>query len=108
MNKEADKKLSAYVEELVQSVLEAPRLKDLDDKSKEKAASTVRDKLDELVLETLSNRLPEEQVEDIRSSVGKSDLEEKIENYASLIPGLAEDLENRLEREVIFIRNSMS
>ena len=108
MSDEAEKKLDAYVEGLVQSVLEVPRLKDLDTKSRKKAAETVRSKLDELVLETLFNRLSEAQIEDIRSSIGKSDLEEKIENYASLIPGLAGDLENRLEREAIFIRNSMS
>jgi hypothetical protein len=103
-----DDKLEKYLESLVESVITgSPRLSALGEEEKKKAAEQLRDRLYQLALETLFTRLNPEQKEDVRKALSGGNAEERVEHYASLVPDFALDLENRLQREVEFIKNTM-
>ncbi len=104
-----DKQLDRYMESMVAAVLQAPKLKDLPDEKKKAVAGQILERLDDLVLETLLNRLNEEQLDDIRSAMSNPEqLEEKIEFYAASVPMFYEDLNNRLQREVVALSQALS
>ncbi len=103
-----NKQLDAYVDALIMGVLEAPSITKLPPEEKNKAREIIRDRFNKLIMETLLNRLNEEQIKDLESSLEDvKTLEEKIETYASSIPGLADDLENRLQRESAMLRENL-
>jgi DNA-binding GntR family transcriptional regulator len=104
-----DDKIDKYLEGLVESIMQgSPRLSALSVEDKEKAIEQLRDRLYKLALETLFNRLSSEQKEDVKKALDNGNVEERVEYYASIVPDFAFDLENRLQREVEFIKNTMS
>lgn len=50
-----------------------------------------------------------QQLDDLKASINNPQkLEEKIEEYSSLIPGLAEDIETRLQKEFDVMKESLA
>lgn len=104
-----DKQLGKYMESMVAAVLESGELKSLPQEKKQSIAAKISEHLDELVLETLFNRLNKKQLDDLRSAMGNPEqLEKKIEFYAASVPMLYEDLNNRLQREVVALSQTLS
>lgn len=99
---------TTYIDSFVSGVLNRPGIAELPAEKKDLVAQQIRDRVNELVLETLFTRLGEEELKDIRGAIGKPEaLEQKLELYASSVPGLAEDITNRLERESAFLHASL-
>lgn len=93
--------LSNYIESLIAEVLASSGYEKLDKKDKDKIVKNLDAHFQDMILETLINRLNNEQVEDVRGAIKKPKvLEQKLEEYAALVPGLAIDIEDRLKREV--------
>ena len=97
---DVDQKLNAFIESFVVGILAHPSLQNLSEEEKQSYAQKLRSHFSDMVLETLINRLTPEQLSDVQASVGNLPaLEQKIEEYAATIPGLSQDIEERLKRE---------
>ena len=95
-----------YIKSLVNEILVAPGYEKLDKKEKDKLSKKLAAHFQDMVLETLINRLSAEQLKDVKAVVKKPKLlEEKLEECAAVIPGLAADIEERLQREVKAIKS---
>ena len=93
--------LSNYIKSLIAEIFASPGYEKLTKKDKDKIAKNLDVHFQDMILETLINRLDDEQVKDVRSVMKKPKvLEQKLEEYAALVPGLAADIEERLKREV--------
>jgi hypothetical protein len=88
------------VETLIQELLASSTYGAMSVKDKEETADTLRGHVERLILETFLNRLDDEKVKELRGLMNDSEkMEEKFTEYAALIPGLAEDIEERVKRE---------
>ena len=104
-----DKQLDRYIESMVLSILESPQLKGLSPEKKQAITEKISEHMNDLVLETLFNRLTKEQLDDMRGSmVNPNEMEKKIEFYAASIPVFYDDLNNRLQREVVALSQILS
>jgi len=109
MEDNTDKQTKLYIESMVVTVLESPILKDLPPEKKKAIADKISIHMDDLILETLLNRLNKQQLDDVKSSLKNPDeLEKKIEFYASSVPMFYDDLNNRLQREMVALSQTLS
>lgn len=95
-----DQKLDAYIESLVLGIMADPGLNILPQQEKDQYAQRLRDHFNKLIMDTLLNRLAPEQLAEIEKlKENPQELENKIEEYAASTPNLAQDIEDRLNRE---------
>lgn len=100
--------LQSYIDSFILGVLSEPRIASLPEDEQSKLRSQFQDRFDELILDTLLNRLNDDQVKELQGKLtDPTALEEKIAEYSALVPGLAEDLQHRLDREFTFIKSSL-
>lgn len=68
----------------------------------------MRDHFHSLIIDTLLNRLSLEQLSEVEKIKDSPQaLEEKIEEYAASVPNLAQDIEERLTREVEAMKQAL-
>lgn len=92
---------SDYIDSSVKNVLGSSGYMALSIEERTKVESDLKGHFENLIIETFLNRLPDEKAAEIKNNLSNMDiLEEKFTEYASQIPGLAEDIEARLEREI--------
>lgn len=104
-----NQKINAYLEALVLGILADPSLQNLTPQEKEEYAQKLRNHFSDLMLQTAFNRMSPEQLADLKANLDDPQkLEGKIEEYSSLIPGLAEDIETRLQKEFDVMKLSLS
>lgn len=104
-----NQKIDAYIEGLVLGILAHPSLQNLNPQQREEYAQKLRGHFYNLILETAFGQMNPEQIADLKANLGDSQkLEEKIEEYSSLIPGLAEDIEIRLQKEFDVMKMTLS
>lgn len=104
-----DEKLDAFLESQVSEVLSAPGLQTLTAQQKEEYATKLRTHFQDLVIDTLLNRLEDDKLKEIEelSKNNPQLLEEKFQEYAAMVPGLAEDIEIRLKQEVSALKQNL-
>lgn len=96
-----------YLNSLVASCLQAPGILNLPQEQKDAFANQVQDHLSQATLEVLINRLNGEQLSQIENlNPGSPEMVEKIQQLASQVPGLANDIESRLQKDVEYIRQN--
>lgn len=104
-----DQKIDAFIEALILGILSDESLKSLTDEEKKAYREKLKGHFDTLILETLLNRLDEKQVAELHSLGDRpEELEAKLEEYASLVPGLIEDIEDRLKNEFEALKQGLT
>lgn len=89
-----------YIDSSVKEVLDSPGYLALSGDERDKLVKSLSEHFENMILETFMNRLTDNQVKEIRDTLSNHGiLEEKFAEYAAQIPGLAGDIEDRLERE---------
>lgn len=97
--------IEEYINSLVAQCLQAPGIVNLPQEQKDSFAGQVQDYFSQATLETLVNRLDGEQLSQIENLNPVSpEMIEKIQQLAAQVPGLAGELEARLQKDVEFIK----
>lgn len=100
--------MDAYIESLVTAVMVTPELAAMAEQEKEQYKQKLRDHFHSLIIDTLLNRLSPEQLSEVEKIKDQPQaLEEKIEEYAVSVPNLAQDIEERLGREVEAMKQAL-
>ena len=98
--------LTPPIDDLILKVLEASEYQKLDDAEKMKLAGNLEGHFNGMIMESLFNRLSDEEVTDLKSSLtNQEEFNEKIGKYSAQIPDLMTDIEERLAREVEVMRS---
>lgn len=99
--------IEEYINSLVVQCLQAPGIVNLPQEQQDSFAGQVQDYFSQAILETLVNRLDGEQLSQIENLNPVSpEMVEKIQQLAAQVPGLAGELEARLQRDVEFIKQN--
>lgn len=99
--------IDEYLNSLVADCLQAPGLITLSQEQKGIFAGRIKDYFYQAALEVLVNKLNGEQFSQIENlNPGSPEMVEKIQQLASQVPGLASDIEKRLQQDVIYIKQN--
>ncbi len=102
-----DQKINDYLEKLISEVLASPMFAGLPADQKDTLAPKVRTYLNGVIIDALVDRLSTEQLNIIKDLPANSpEMEEKIEEYATSIPMLAKDIEERITLSVADIKQN--
>lgn len=102
-----DQKINAYLESLVTEVLNSPMFSSLAEDQKASLAEKIRTRLNGVVIDMVVDNLTDEQFNAIKDFPPDSvEMEDKIEEYASGMPDLAEKLEEKLNQEISEIKQN--
>lgn len=100
---------SNYIETSVKKVLDSPGYLTLRGDERDKLEKSLSEHFENMILETFMNRLTDNQVKEVQNTLSNpSILEEKFTEYAAQIPGLAQDIEDRLGREAEALKSLAS
>ena len=104
-----NKKIEEYLQSLASEILALPALKHLNSDQRDEYTQKIKNHFSGLILQTALNRMTQEQIEDLQTNLQNPDvLEQKIEEYSAQIPGLADDIEARLQREFEMMKKTLS
>lgn len=96
-----DQKIEQYLISLVNEVLNSPNFSNLPQEQKVIYQQKIRTFLDSIVIDTIIDNLNDEQINSLKDIPADSQqMEDKIEEYSSQIPFLAEELEDKLKESV--------
>lgn len=96
-----DQKINAYLDSLVLEVLNSPNFVNLPQDQKTAASEKVNNVLNKVIITAIIDRLTPQQLEVIKSlDPNSAEMEQKIEEYSSQIPGLMDVLEQDLNKTV--------
>ena len=96
---QVDLQINNYIEGLVADCLNSPNPVD---------PETVRDRLCKVVVETVVGALDQNQFSQIENlDPGSQEMADKIQDFASKIPGLSSIIEQKLSEEVLRIKQSV-
>lgn len=99
--------IDEYLESLVADCLQAPEIITLPQEQKDAFAGQVRDRFSQVTLEVLVDRLNAEQFSQIENlEPGSPEMVEKIQQLAAQVPGLADAIETRLQKDVAYIKQN--
>lgn len=104
-----DAKITAFIESLVAEVLQIPDFASLSEAEKNEVAEKMRDRVNDITLNTLLDRLNLAQLQEIQDlSADNPQLAQKLQEFASKDPFLAEEVEKQLLEEVKKIKANPS
>jgi hypothetical protein len=91
-----------YIDSLVATVLASPGYAELPTDKRESIRAKLDSHFQKLLVETALNRMTDEQIDEFEHLVRDrpENAITRLEFIASTIPGVAQDIEERLEREV--------
>lgn len=93
-----DQKINAYLESLVSETLK---------EQKNASAEKISSRLYNVIFDTVIDRLSMEQLNEIKNlPMGSPQMINKIEEFAAFMPSLAQDLEAKLNQEVLNIKQN--
>jgi len=95
------------IDSMIKEVLSAPGYQSVSEAERQKIESRLNEHLQNLVLDTLLNRLDKEQSRELSQLVesgSEEDLESKISVLSAKVPNLAQDIEERLKQEVELLK----
>lgn len=102
-----NQKINSYLESLVLEILQIPEFVKLSDEQKSRVAEKLRDHLNNVILDTVIDKLTPEQITSIKDiPADSSQMEEKMEEFTSTMPFLIKDLEVRLDQKVSEIKKN--
>lgn len=102
-----DQNIDEYLNGLVADCLQAPGIINLPQEQKNVFAGQIKDYFYQAALEVLVKRLNEEQFRQIEHlNPGSPEMAEKIQQLASQVPGLSNDIEQRLQQDVTYIKQN--
>lgn len=102
-----DQKINSYIESLVLEVLQSNDFVSLSDDQKSKLAEKLRDHFNNVVLDTVIDKLTPQQLQMIKDLPADSpQMAEKIEEFSSQIPFLVTDIEKNLTGEAEEIKRN--
>lgn len=100
-----DEKINAYLESLVTELLNSPMFSSLAEDQKASLAEKIRTRLNGVIIDMVVDNLTQEQFNAIKDILPDSvEMENKIEEYASGMPDLAQKLEEKLNQEISEIK----
>ena len=96
------KNVENYIQNKVEEILNSPTFISIPEEKKGRMRSKMENHLEMMVIETFINRLTTDQAEKLSSLIERKPEEasQKLREFASSNPGLADDLQERIEREV--------
>lgn len=101
-----DEKLEEYIDGLITQVLKSPNFVN-NSKDKQQLGQKIRDRLNNLIFDTLLDSLTPDQLKTLKDiPMDSQKMEEKLQEYASLTPFLAKKLEEAINDEVEMIKNN--
>lgn len=99
--------IEEYINSLVAGCLQAPGIVNLPQEQKDAFAKEIQDRFSEVTMEVLVNRLNSEQFSQIENlDPGSPEIIEKIQQLAAQVPGLADDIEKKLQEVVTYIKQN--
>ena|SRR3990167_357938 len=99
--------IEEYINSLVAECLLAPEIINLPQEQKDAFTKQIQDRFSEVTLEVLVNRLSSEQFSQIENlTPGSPEMVEKIQQLAAQVPGLAVDIEKKLQEDVSYIKQN--
>lgn len=102
-----DQKINSYLESLVLEILQIPEFVHLADEQKSRLAEKLRDHFNNVVLDTVVDKLTAEQLKSIQDIPADSpQMADKLEEFTSTMPFLIKDLELRLDQQVSQIKKN--
>lgn len=104
-----DEKIKNYIESIVQESLDNPDFANFAQDQKEAYIQKVRSHFYDLIFDLCIKDMNVEQLRVLDSlEFGSPEMEEKLELFAATVPGLAQKIENSLEKEVEEIKKDPS
>ncbi len=102
-----DQKINQYLDNLVKEVLASPGFTSLPEDQRIPLSEKIRTYLDGVIIDVIVDNLNEEQLSSLKDlSADSPQMKEKIEEYASQIPFLAEQLEQELQKVVTDLKQN--
>ena len=102
-----DQKINAYLESLVLEILQIPQFAKLPDEQKNTVAQKIREYLNGTIIDMVIDRLTPEQLNAIKDLPARSpEMEDKIEEFTSTMPLLAQDMEGKINQTVSDIKQN--
>lgn len=99
--------IDAYFNNLVAECLQAPGIVNLPQEQKDAFVAKLHDHFSDITLAALINKLNGEQLSQIENLDPTSpEMAEKIQQLAAQVPGLAEDMEKKLQESVAYIKQN--
>lgn len=99
--------IEEYINSLVADCLQAPGIVNLPQEQKDAFAKQIQDHFSQVTLEVLVNRLSSEQFSQIENlEPGSAEMVEKIQQLSAQVPGLADDIERKLQENVAYIKQN--
>ncbi|MGM0439062.1 MAG: hypothetical protein ACQEP3_01350 [Patescibacteria group bacterium] len=97
-----EENLENFIDKKVEEILASPSYKNIEEDKRKSLKKEIQDHLERMVIETFVNRLSEEEAEDLNKLMQKdgSRAHKKLKELAFSTPELANDLEQRINREV--------
>ncbi len=90
-----------YINSLVEQVLNSGQYQELEEQKREEIRGKLQEHFHNIIIDTAVNRMTDDQVEELNNALeqGGEKTETKMTELSAQIPGLAEDIEERLNRE---------
>lgn len=102
-----DQKINQYLDNLVADVLASPGFANIPAEQKDSLKEKVRNYLNGIIIDTSVDNFTVEQVKSLENiDAGSQEMQDKIEEYSSQIPFLAEQLEDALNKAVIDLKQN--
>lgn len=102
-----DQKIQAYIESLVLEVLQSPNMANLPEDQKNAQAEKIRNHLNNVVLDTVIDKLTPDQLNQIKDLPAESpQMADRLEQFSSQIPFLITDIEKKLNEEAQNIKQN--
>ncbi len=99
--------INDYLQGLISECLQAPGFISLPKEQKNQLAGQIQEHFYQAVMETLVNRLDEQQFSQIEQENPNSpEMAEKIQMLAAQVPGLVADMEKRLRADTEYIKQN--
>lgn len=102
-----DQKVNEVLDNMVSQVLASDMYVNLPEDQKSSLAPKIRTHLNGVIIDTMVDRMSDEQLNAIKDLPADSrEMEDKIEKFATAMPNLAQDLEEKLNQAVIDIKQN--
>lgn len=102
-----DQRIEQYIEGLVRVCLSQPQFANLLEPQRNQVADQVRKRLYKVITDSVIDKLNDEQLSVLEALDPSSiEMEKKIQEFASQMPGLAQELDQKLKAEVENIKQN--
>lgn len=102
-----DQKINEILDGLVSQVLASSMYSNLPEDQKSSLAPKVKTYLNGVIIDTMVDRMSDEQLNAIKDLPADSrEMEDKIEEFATTMPNLAQDLEEKLNQVVSDVKQN--